>query len=456
MLREMKSQSVSAAGESLGSVLRTAVASGRYDAVGELLAGDAFLDSSSAAGRRRIHGPEAIVAHLEAPGPGDVLLWDAHEWPSGVAVTFEWRGADDVDRRRWYVRSDGGQIRRFWSYAARSRDDSQVSLSEAVLQRMGTGARRAAFEHSGNSGASLERVMLADGTNLIAKRVGPASDWLGRVTRDRGRTPLLWEAGAFDRMPETIDHGIEAVIADGDGWWVMMRDLSATFLGDERVLSRAENRRVLSAGAALHAEFAGQVPDGAAALGDRLGMSSPRVAAEERAGTDLLPKQLEAAWEAFADSVPSDVGDEVLRTANEVSGLAEALERAGPLTLLHGDLRDDNFGLADQTVALLDWDLATVGTPTVEFAWYLCHDAWRIEASHDEIEADFRAAEGQLLAENELELGMLSGLVQYGWIFGHSLRIHPDPDEHAWAQAELEWWVPRVRKALERTGGMPR
>ncbi len=451
----MKSQSGAAAGESLGPLLRTAVASGRYGAVGELLASDAFLDSSSEAGRRRIHGADAVVAHLETAGPGDVLLWDAQEWPSGVAVTFEWRGADAVDRRRWYVRSDGGQIRRIWSYAARSRDDSQVSLSETVLRRMGPGARRAAFEHSGNSGASLEKVMLADGTDLIAKRVGPASDWLGRVTRDRGRTALLWEAGAFDRMPETIDHGIEAVIADGDGWWVMMRDLSATFLGDDRVLSRAENRHVLDAAAALHAEFAGRVPDGAAALGDRLGMSSPLVAAEERAGTDLLPKQLEAAWEAFADSVPADVGDEVLRTANDVSALAEALEKAGPLTLLHGDLRDDNLGLADQTVVLLDWDLATVGTPTVEFAWYLCHDAWRIEASHDEIEADFRAAEGQLLSENELELGMLSGLVQYGWIFGHSLRIHPDPDEKAWAQAELEWWVPRVGKALERTGGMP-
>ena len=358
MLREMKSQSVSAAGESLGSVLRTAVASGRYDAVGELLAGDAFLDSSSAAGRRRIHGREAIVAHLEAPGPGDVLLWDAQEWPSGVAVTFEWRGADDVDRRRWYVRSYGGQIRRFWSYAARSRDDSQVSLSEAVLQRMGTGARRAAFEHSGNSGASLERVMLADGTNLIAKRVGPASDWLGRVTRDRGRTPLLWEAGAFDRMPETIDHGIEAVIADGDGWWVMMRDLSATFLGDERVLSRAENRRVLSAGAALHAEFAGQVPDGAAALGDRLGMSSPRVAAEERAGTDLLPKQLEAAWEAFADSVPSDVGDEVLRTANEELQVGFA-KVSLPRGAIHGDLFCDNVLFeGDRVSGVIDFGFA--------------------------------------------------------------------------------------------------
>ena len=51
---------------------------------------------------------------------------------------------------------------------------------------------------------------------------------------------------------------------------------------------------------------------------------------------------------------------------------------------------------------------------------------------------------------------MLSGLVQYGWIFGHSLRVHPDPAEQAWARAELDWWVPRTRRALEATGGMPR
>ena len=130
-------------------------------------------------------------------------------------------------------------------------------------------------------------------------------------------------------------------------------------------------------------------------------MSAPRVAEAERAGSDLLPKQLEAAWDAFADSVPDDVGDAVLSAIGEVSALAGALEAAGPLTLLHGDLRDDNLGLADATVVLLDWDLATAGTPTVEFAWYLCHDAWRIDASHDEIEADYRAAEGEALSGRE-------------------------------------------------------
>ena len=206
----------------------------------------------------------------------------------------------------------------------------------------------------------------------------------------------------------------------------------------------------------MHREFAGESLDGATALADRLGMVSPRTADAERKAPDLLPKQLEAAWEAFTDSVPEDVADEILGAARDTVPLAAALIDAGPQTLIHGDLRDDNLGLEGDRVILLDWDLATAGTPTVELAWYLCHDTWRIDAGHDEIEADFREAEGDLLDPREVELGMLSGLVMYGWIFGHSLRVHPDPAEHEWARAELGWWMPRTRAALEAVGGMPR
>lgn len=408
-------------------LLRTAVGTGDFTAFAERLSDDAVLDSSSERGRRRVRGREAIAAHLSEPGRGEVVDWDAREWVSGAAISFEWRGDNSVDRRRWYLRLSGDEVVALYSYAARPRTEpaAGAQIPPAVLEGLGSGARREPLAHGGNSGAALERVVLADGSQLIAKRVGPGADWLGRVTRDRGRTALLWEAGAFARMPASLDHGIEAVLADGDGWWVVMRDLSATFLGDERRLSRAESRRILDAAAAMHAAFAGTSP-------------------------------AKAAWEAFADSVPEDVATEVLCAVRDPAPLAAALERAGPRTLLHGDLRDDNLGLADDRVVLLDWDLATAGTPTVEFAWYLCHDAWRIDASHDELEADFRAAESSQLNDDEIELGMLSGLVQYGWIFGHSGRVHPDPAEAAWARAELEWWIPRTRTALERSGGMPR
>jgi hypothetical protein len=104
---------------------------------------------------------------------------------------------------------------------------------------------------------------------------------------------------------------------------------------------------------------------------------------------------------------------------------------------------------------LIDWDLAATGTPTVEFSWYLAHSARRIDAGHDEIEADHRSAQGEELNDAEVELGMLSGLVQYGWRIAHSARVHPDPAETDWGRRELDWWVPRLRTALDRLGGAP-
>jgi hypothetical protein len=444
------------AAEDLASLLRDAVTSGSFARVGELLAGDAVLDASSERGRFLRTGPEAILEHLSGPGPGDVVEWEAREWPAGVAITFEWRGSGGLDRRRWYLRRDGARITGWWSYAAAPATDAAAgdALSPELLDRLG--ATAAPLDHAGNSGAALERLVLDDGTVLIAKRVGAATEWLGRVTRDRGRTALLWQAGAFRRMPVTLDPGIESVEPDGDAWWVVMRDLSPTFLGDERRLTRQESRRILDAVAAMHAQFAGDVPEGAAALADRLGMSSLRVAELERPSPDLLPKQLEAAWDAFADAVPGEVAAEILVAVEDPGRLAAALLAASPPTLLHGDLRDDNLGLTGDGVVAIDWDLATAGPPTVELAWYLCHDVWRVDASHDEIEADFRGVEGEGVEDEAHELGMLSGLVQYGWIFGHSALVHPDPEEREWAEEELAWWVPRTRRALELAGGMPR
>jgi hypothetical protein len=78
----------------------------------------------------------------------------------------------------------------------------------------------------------------------------------------------------------------------------------------------------------------------------------------------------------------------------------------------------------------------------------MCHDVWRTQAGHDQVVDDFRRALGERDDPVALELGLISGLVQYGWIFGHSAVVHPDPAEREWARDELGWWVPRVRRAL--------
>ena len=175
------------------------------------------------------------------------------------------------------------------------------------------------------------------------------------------------------------------------------------------------------------------------------------MAAAERDGSDVIPKQLEIAWEAFAEAADDDVAQAVLANLRDPAPLARALA-AGGTTLIHGDLRDENLGFADGRVVMLDWDIAGEGTPALEVAWYLCHDAWRTQATHDELLEDFLAAEDGAVSERDLDLGLIAGLQLYGWIFGHSAVIHPDPAERSWAREELEWWVPRVRAALERTG----
>jgi len=88
---------------SLVNLLRTAVETGDWARLRSRFADDAVLDTSSELGRRHVKGADAIVAHLSGPGPGRIHHWHAEEWPDGVALSFEWEGADDRDRRRWYV-----------------------------------------------------------------------------------------------------------------------------------------------------------------------------------------------------------------------------------------------------------------------------------------------------------------------------------------------------------------
>jgi hypothetical protein len=278
-------------------------------------------------------------------------------------------------------------------------EDAGRGVPEEILAALGEGARRVPATFAGNSGASIERVALGDGRVLVLKHVVAGGDWLGRATGGTPRTADLWRSGVLQRIPAEIDHAVLAVHPDpADGWWIAMRDVSATMLGDERRLTRAESRRVLEAAAALHRTFAGEPLEHLCALGDRLTATGGlRVAQDERDASDLLPKQFEAAWDAFAEAVEPDVAGAVL-------------------------------------------------------AWYLCHDAWRIDATKDELVEDFLIAEDGTVSAEALDLGLISGLVQYGWIFGHSALVHPDPAERAWAREELGWWVPRVRAALERTG----
>ncbi len=165
-------------------------------------------------------------------------------------------------------------------------------------------------------------------------------------------------------------------------------------------------------------------------------------------GLDLLPKQYEAFWEAFAEAVDDDVAEPLLRLVDDPAPLVAQLDACGT-TLIHADIRDEQIGLERDRLILLDWGRASQGHPVVDFFWSICHNAWRVDAGHDDLVEDYRRVRGERDDPRALELGVLAGLVMYGWVFGHSAARHPDPAEREWARGELAWWVPRARRALE-------
>jgi aminoglycoside phosphotransferase (APT) family kinase protein len=437
--------------------LRASVESGDFGPFAEAYAADAVLDAALPGARERVRGPDEITAVLGAvfQGSGRLIEWDQAVHEGGVALWLERVGEDGgAVRQRHYLHvGAGGLVQRHWLYTARPRTappaEPVPEAAEELFASLGKVTERATLTSSGWSGNRIDKLVLGDGQALIAKRIVPGSDWLGRATRDPGREALLFADGVFARMPASVDAAVVAAEPEGDAWWVVMRDVSAELLDDSTPLTRDENRFVLARAAEMWAAFWDYEVPHLSSLADRLAFAVAAISERERDGVDILPKQFEAAWEAFEAAVDHDVATAILELTADVKPLADALAARGT-TLIHGDLRDENIALPDGGLVLLDFGLATQGHPAAELAWYMVHDVWRIAATHDEVVEDFRRALGDRDDPVALELGLVSGLVQYGWIFGHSAVVHTDPAEREWARTELNWWVPRVRHALEQ------
>ena len=321
-----------------------------------------------------------------------------------------------------------------------------ASVSERLLSDM---AERTPLGSSdGFSGAQLERVVLADGTALVMKRIAPATDLTMRLTHDRGRAATLWTTGVLDRFPPVIDHATLAAEPDGDGWTIIMRDVSGALLGDDRVLTREEHRRILGAAAALHQTFRGEQVEGLCTLADHLSLFTPATAARERPGPRGLFDTVARGWELFGDAVPRDVAEAVFAVHEQPDRLARELERCDT-TLIHGDLWLANVGLSPDRVVILDWALATQAPPEFELTMYLTGNWSRIAATREEIVEDFRALRREQFDARALALSFIGTFAEYGWNKALDAVEHPDDAVRARESAELDWWVRRVRRCLE-------
>lgn len=336
----------------------------------------------------------------------------------------------------------------------------------ALAGRPLTSVRRRPFDTEGFSGSVLQRIETDSGHGpaFVLKQISAERDWVMRATGDRhGREVRAWQQGLLDRLPPGLGHAVVACATDDAGWAVLMHDVGWALLppGDGTI-SVTEQARLLDGLSALHAAFwewpgAAEPDAGLCDLLHRYLLLAPSTGRCGGAGS--LSATIVDGWELLGDLVDPAVGDLVYRLLEDLQPLCAALSRY-PQTLLHGDSKLANVGLAEcgpAQVLLLDWGLVGTGPPSVEIAWYLAVNSARLPVAKEEAITQYQRSLARRLGgrfdeqwwQPQFGLSLLGGFLQLGWAKAVGAARGEDEAVRAREQAELAWWS-RKRTGLRR------
>ena len=321
-----------------------------------------------------------------------------------------------------------------------------VALAELLNQAV---ERSALTGHEGRSGAGLEHVRLADGSEYIIKRITPASDLTLALTGGTvAREHLLWRSGALDRLPPGVGHAVVDGWVEGDTTVIVMHDLGDKVLTWGSRLSTDETDWVLARVAAMHRRFLGDPPRDVVPLDRVLTVFAPeRIRGMADEGNELAGLACRG-WEIFAQTVPADVAGPVLVLLEDPARLVTALGE-GPVTLAHGDLATVNMARDDDTLVLLDWALATAAPGALDIAWLLAGCSSVLEPSREHVLSTYAGLAGPAYDIRSLRLALLAGLLWLGWNKALDAAEHPDPATRERERRDLDWWVREARETLE-------
>jgi hypothetical protein len=332
--------------------------------------------------------------------------------------------------------------------------EHHVAMDRAALD---AAVGRSPVNDDGRSGATLERVTLADGSRVILKRFDPAVDLIMQMTGDeRGREVDLFAGDLPRRLPPSVRHAVLDGWYDEDGRGVLvMRDLGDAVLSWTSVVTPRQARTMLAAVADLHAAFEGSVPEGLTPLSTVVGLFEPR-RTRRLADQPIVGLSLRA-WEYWPEVAPGEVGDRVLELALDTGPLLAAAHRL-PTTLLHGDLATVNMAFEPDhpgCLTLIDWGLATAGPAAFDVGRLLagCAQLFGPTDRHvterlDTLVATYRDVAGASYDEAGLRIGLLSGLTWLGWNKALDIVEHDDPAVRERERVALAWWLRQAELAM--------
>jgi hypothetical protein len=259
----------------------------------------------------------------------------------------------------------------------------ELLAPETLTALMGKPAKyvRCLPMEGGFSGSSLLAVE-ANGdkriSRFVLKRMSVQADWIMDATNDHHcRSVTLWQNRLLDQLQPTINHTTLACAHDGDGWAMLMDDISATLMPNQPY-TVDQVYLLLQALARVHATFWEAAELTAPELGlcgsvDLLQIFAPATGRRFAHVPSPIPQRLVEGWSALQRLVAPDVTDVLENLYTDPQPLCAALARY-PATLVHGDYRGSNLGIAWQTTpqaVIIDWQLAGYSAATIDLAWFL-------------------------------------------------------------------------------------
>ena len=263
-----------------------------------------------------------------------------------------------------------------------------------------------------------------------------------------GREYVLWSRGILDMLPPEVGHAVIDGWVDGDATVIVMRDLGDSVLTWQGRLTREQCRAMLIRVAAQHRAFLGAAPEDLTPLPNLIALFAPDRMAPFVNSTNPLAAIWIRGWDAFGEAVLADVVEPVFSLLADPQPLVWALQSRAT-TLCHGDLATVNMAFSDTELTLLDWAMSAAAPGAFDIARFVAGCSSVVEASREQIIADYAQAAGPAYDEIAMRLSLLSAFCWLGWNKALDAAGHPDPVVRAREQQDLDWWMQQARLTLD-------